>query len=370
MRNIRAITWACAHWMFGAAQARSGIPRMLTSSDFVATNAAGGADISQVCFGAGTLIRTPRGDIEVEALTVGDEVMTYRGERRPIAWIGVGKVLATRGRRTAATPVIVRKGALADNVPFRDLRITKGHSLYIDGVLIPVEFLINHRSIVWDDRTQEVSIFHVELDSHDILIADGAPAESYRDDGNRWLFQNANSGWPLPPKEACAPVLTGGNVVDVVWHRLLDRAGPRKHVPLTDDPDLHLLIDGRRANAMARLGQAYVFPLSVVPADLHVVSRAAVPAELGLARDFRSLGVALRRIVVRKGMRFRTIYASGAQLSEGFHTFEPDNGFRWTDGDAAVPAELFAGFSAPLEVVVHVGATTRYLDEGRIVRAG
>ena len=74
-------------------------------------------------------------------------------------------MLATRGRRTAATPVIVRKGALADNVPNRDLRVTKGHALYLDDVLIPVEFLVNHRSILWDDRAQEVTIYHVELES-------------------------------------------------------------------------------------------------------------------------------------------------------------------------------------------------------------
>jgi hypothetical protein len=67
---------------------------------------------------------------------------------------------------------------------------------------------VNHRSIVWDDRTQEASIYHVELPTHRVLIADSALAESYRDDGNRWLFQNANSGWGLPPQAACVPVLT------------------------------------------------------------------------------------------------------------------------------------------------------------------
>jgi hypothetical protein len=64
-----------------------------------------------------------------------------------IVWIGTGRVLAVRGRRNAATPVIVRKGALADNVPYYDLRVTKGHAFYVDDVLIPVEFLVNHRSI-------------------------------------------------------------------------------------------------------------------------------------------------------------------------------------------------------------------------------
>ena len=152
--------------------------------------------------------------------------------------------MATRGRRGAATPVIVRRGALAENVPYRDLHITKAHSLFIDNVLIPVEFLVNHRSILWDDRAQEVAIYHIELATHDVLIANGAPAETYRDDGNRWLFQNANSGWGLPPQQPCAPVITGGALVDAIWHRLLDRAGPRLGFPLTDDADIHLLMEG------------------------------------------------------------------------------------------------------------------------------
>ena len=180
-----------------------------------------------LCFCAGTSIATPSGEVPVERLAVGDLVLTHSGEARPIVWIGVGRVLATRGRRNAATPVIVRKGALADNVPHRDLRVTKGHAFYLDGALIPVEFLVNHRSILWDDRAQEVALYHVELATHDVLLANGAPAESYRDDGNRWLFHNANSGWDLPAQPPCAPVLTGGPMVDAVWRRLLERAGPR-----------------------------------------------------------------------------------------------------------------------------------------------
>jgi len=54
-------------------------------------------------------------------------------------------------------------------------------------VLIPVEFLVNHSSILWDGLAREVTIYHVELDAHDVLLANGAPAESYCDDGNRGL---------------------------------------------------------------------------------------------------------------------------------------------------------------------------------------
>ncbi len=186
-----------------------------------------GTDISALCFCAGTGIATPQGEVRVECLTVGDEVLTASGHARRVAWIGNGRVLATRGRRGPATPLIVRKGALADNVPHRDLRLTKGHALHLEGVLIPAEFLVNHRSILWDDMAQEVPIYHVELETHDVLLANGAPAESYRDDGNRWLFANANTGWDLPPQEPCAPVVTGGPVVDATWLRLLERAGPR-----------------------------------------------------------------------------------------------------------------------------------------------
>ena len=124
-----------------------------------------GTEVAALCFCNGTRIATPSGHTLVERLTVGDEVMSAAGVARRVVWIGVGQVLATRGRRSAATPVIVRRGALADNVPNRDLRVTKGHALYLDGVLIPVEFLVNHRSILWDDRAQEVSLYHIELET-------------------------------------------------------------------------------------------------------------------------------------------------------------------------------------------------------------
>jgi hypothetical protein len=320
-----------------------------------------------LCFCTGTLIATLNGEVAVEQLVVGTKVLTARGEVRRVVWIGHGRILATRNRRNAATPVIVRKGALGNNVPHRDLRVTKGHSFYIEDVLIPVQFLVNHRSILWDDHAQEVNLHHIELETHDVLLANGAPAESYRDDGNRWLFQNANTGWHLPPREPCAPVLTGGPVVDALWWRLLQRAGPRQGLPLTEDADLHLLADGRRLDAVERIEQAFVFRLLTMPSALHITSRAAAPAELGLARDPRVLGVALRLLVVRTGTRFRVTEANDHRLTDGFHAFEPANGFRWTDGAAAVPADLYAGLPAPFELVLYVGATSHYLADDRCV---
>ncbi len=325
----------------------------------------GSTDISVVpCFLPGTHILTSQGEVPVEKLRIGDTIVTAGGDRRRLCWIGHGRTLAARGRRSAATPVIVRKGALAANVPARDLRITKGHSLYLDGVLIPVEFLVNHRSILWDDRAQDVTVYHLELDAHDILVADGAHAESYRDDGNRWLFQNTNEGWSGTPQPPCAPVLTGGAQVDAIWRRILDRAGPRPGLPLTDDPDLHLLAGGARIDAAKRQGSVYVFSLHAPPAGLHIVSRDAVPAELGLARDARPLGVALRQIAIRQGTRFTVLQAADTRLTDGFHGYEAAEDLRWTDGDATLPSELFARFAGEMEVVLHLAGTTRYREDG------
>ncbi|WP_158920789.1 Hint domain-containing protein [Acidisphaera sp. S103] len=322
------------------------------------------APLDVVCFCAGTRIATPVGEMAVERLGAGDFVATVSGRLRRIVWIGEGRVMASRGRRTAATPVIVRKGALADNVPCRDLRLTKAHSLFVDDMLIPVEYLVNHRSIIWDDRAQEVAIYHIELETHDVIIADGAPAESYRDDGNRWLFQNANSGWGHPPKEACAPVVTGGPIVDAAWRRFLDRAGGHLELPLTDDPDLHLNIDGKRVDASNCSAGAYIFRIPSHAGSVRIKSRAAIPCEIGLSRDFRQLGVALSRILVRKGTRFHEIDLSASGFVDGFHAYERDGRVRWTDGDADIAVSLLNVLGGERELIVHIGGRARYLDEG------
>ncbi len=321
----------------------------------------GGALVtSALCFCAGTRIATPDGEMLVQDLRQGDLVRTASGAIRPLVWIGTGQVMVAPGRRSAATPVIVREGALADNVPNGNLRVTKGHSFLIDNVLIPVEFLVNHRSILWDDRAKEVTIYHLELETHDILLANGAPAESYRDDGNRWLFQNANSGWGLPPQEPCAPVLTGGPIVDAAWRRLLDRSGARPDPALTDDADLHLLVDGRRVDGIRYRDNRIVFEMSAAAEDIRLVSRAVSPSEAGLARDPRVLGVAVRQLRMTRGTKMRLMAASDPAMAEGFHAYEADNGYRWTDGDALVPRALFAGHDGVCKLEVVVGETTLY----------
>ena len=121
-------------------------------------------------------------------------------------------------------------------------------------------------------------------------------------------------------------------------------------------------------DAVSRSGVLHVFRLAAGPTTVRIVSRSGVPQELGVARDPRCLGVGLRQITVTQGERLRTIEAEDERLTVGFHAFEADNGFRWTDGDATIPADLHAGFTGPVEIVLHVGGSTQYVADGRVQR--
>ena len=79
--------------------------------------------------------------------------------------------------------------------------------------------------------------------------------------------------------------------------------------------------------------------------------------------------MALRRIVVTQGTETRVTEADDARLADGFHDFAPDNRWRWTDGDAAVPDALSTGRTGPLACVLHLAGMTCYLDEGETLQA-
>ena len=232
----------------------------------------------------------------------------------------------------------VRAGALADGVPARDLYPTRGHSLLLDGVLIPAEYLINDCSVLWDETARMVEFFHLELEHHDVLLAEGAEAESYREDGNRHLFHNTDA--PVHAQLSMvpyAPVLTGDPEVDRVWARLLARAVPAK-VALTEDADLHLLADGVRVAGVAEDPMRHRVRLDRVPVELGIASRMCNPVRLDTARDPRNLGVALRRLALRSEGAELVLGWASSWLQEGFNGPEPEAQSRWTTGDALVPA--------------------------------
>ena len=79
---------------------------------------------------------------------------------------------------------------------------------------------------------EQVEYFHIELETHDVIIAEGALSESYIDEDNRLMFHNAHEYRQLHPATAiatiaryCAPRLDEGYELEVIRERLAQRAG-------------------------------------------------------------------------------------------------------------------------------------------------
>jgi Hint domain len=135
------------------------------------------------CFLKGTKIRTAEGDREIEDLAIGDLLPTRFGGLRPVQWIGrypFKKWDPSKRWVKDALPVRIARSALGPNVPHTDLYVTGGHALLIDGVLVPAELLVNGTTITRDETREydELEFFHVKLESHDVIYAEGAAAET------------------------------------------------------------------------------------------------------------------------------------------------------------------------------------------------
>lgn len=155
-----------------------------------------GGTVSYACYLKGTHIATPDGEVKIEALRTGDKVMTANGGVATVKWVGY-RTLYRRSipasHAAKAFPILFKRDSLADNVPHRDLMVSPWHHLFFDGMLVPAFALVNGKTIVQQLDMPKFQYFHLELESFDILLAEGVPAESYVDTGNRSMFQNAST---------------------------------------------------------------------------------------------------------------------------------------------------------------------------------
>ncbi|MEM6695529.1 MAG: Hint domain-containing protein [Pseudomonadota bacterium] len=148
---------------------------------------------SDFCFGPGTAITTPDGPRAVESLRTGDLVTTADGRAVAVAWIGRQTLcrLGPQGRRQA--PVRIAAHALGRNMPERDLVITADHALEIDGYLLNAGVLVNGTTIAFvpdHERPVRAVFYHVETADHDLIVAEGVPAETFVDAASRQTFDN------------------------------------------------------------------------------------------------------------------------------------------------------------------------------------
>ncbi len=143
------------------------------------------------CFLAGSMIATPAGEVPVESLAAGSLVLTADGRAMPVRWLGRTTVSRVFADPVRLLPVRIKAGALGENLPARDLLVSPGHAMLVDGVLVHAAALVNGTSIVREhDAPILFTYYHVELDTHSVLLAEGTPTESFLDGSEEMNFDN------------------------------------------------------------------------------------------------------------------------------------------------------------------------------------
>ncbi|UWQ51381.1 Hint domain-containing protein [Leisingera caerulea] len=159
--------------------------------NYTADNGDGNSDTGLVeinqtvpCFLRGTMIRVPGGEIAVEDLRPGMEVLTCDNGPQVLLWTG--------SRRTACTPDTAPIRFAPDSCGNdRDLYVSPQHRMVVSGamaellfgeteVLVKAKDLVNDRTVRPALELEEAEYFHLLFGSHQILWANGALSESYQ----------------------------------------------------------------------------------------------------------------------------------------------------------------------------------------------
>ncbi|POF62044.1 hypothetical protein CFR73_07015 [Novacetimonas maltaceti] len=320
------------------------------------------------CFTTGTPILTPRGDVAVEDLRVGDEVVTASGAHRRIRWIGQRHMRCDNlpaHLRSSVTPVCISAHAIAPGVPARDIRLSPGHAvaLTVDGadVLVPVSVLVNGATVT-QPECRVAHYWHVELDSHDVLMSAGLRSESFIDVGNRHTFAIGAEGLdpertPATLADYALPFHDNGAVVVALRAQLAARAQELGWHLAEADCGLHLMVDGQRVDPVIAGGLTHFsFPATARRVSLH--STTFRPGLLGHDGhgDPRDLGVQVHGA----WMAGATLGLDHPLLAGVFHPNEARDGcaWRWTTGMGTLPSGLWAGKAGRVTLSLDVTHTT------------
>jgi hypothetical protein len=143
------------------------------------------------CFMAGTRIATPDGERDVETLVAGDMLLDVDGAAHAIRWVGRRTVATLFADPLRGLPVRIRAGALAEGLPKRDLLVSPDHAMFVAGCLVQAGALVNGTTIVHETALPaSFTYYHLELDAHRLVLAEGAATETFVDNVDRMVFDN------------------------------------------------------------------------------------------------------------------------------------------------------------------------------------
>ncbi len=272
------------------------------------------------CFARGTRLLTPNGYKPVENFSPNDPIITLEGAKRPVRWIG-RRTLDLSNHQTAL-PVQFAIGSIAPGIPARPVILSPLHAVFLDGVLVPACHLVNGATITVQ-KTAAVTYFHIELDRHDILLAEGMAAESYLDTGNRdQLYHEV--GERGSARTPCAALVTGGPALARIrrkLHKLALQAG----FTLTYEAGLRGIWGPNSVlPCHSRRDQRRVtFKLPGAHQRLGLATRSATPADTDPeSEDRRQLGICLAGL------------PGGAEFGSGWYRRAAGDAGVWMGGTA------------------------------------
>ena len=270
------------------------------------------------CFARGTRLLTPHGYRAVETLKPGDPLVTASGGKHPVCWIGRRTLDLGSNAAWPAFPVLIMPDAFGPGLPARPLRLSPLHCVYADGALVPVTHLVNGATIIRETGPTALTYFHVELDQHDILLAEGLPCESYFDTGNRGALYH-ELGQRSPAKHAFAPSVTTGEKLAAIRRRLHDNA-LAAGFSLTYWPHLRAVASGQTVPPEITMAGGQRLARFTFPApakDITLLSSVASPADTDPdSEDRRELGVCLDP-------------SAKVRLGQGWHARAPEDAGVW-----------------------------------------
>jgi hypothetical protein len=175
------------------------------------------------------------------------------------------------------------------------VRLSPLHAVFIDDVLVPALHLVNGATIIQEPQPA-ATYYHLELDRHDVILAEGMPAETYLDTGNRGAlyFEQGRRGTSSPP---CAPLVTTGPRLAAIRRRLHNIALEAGFAPTyafsLRGAASHTAIMPRISRKSGRRIARFRLPPNA--AALRLAARAAAPADTDPdSEDRRRLGICLR----------------------------------------------------------------------------
>lgn len=198
---------------------------LLTDSSSPSMSQSVTSSVFSFCFVRGThvgAISRKGEEICVEDIRRGMTVNSVRGDAVCVKWIGRMTIDPIAARLEGSLPIKITAGAISEGMPSRDLFVSPDHAVLVDGHLVHASALVNGVTIIqMEDWDGPVEYYHIETEKHELILAEGLPAETFIDNVSREQFDNYAEYEALYPN---APPMEELDLPRVMFRRQLPKA--------------------------------------------------------------------------------------------------------------------------------------------------